>query len=151
MAAAQVPGNERGMEHISQRFRNIENKLGQVLDILEGRAGEARRLVNVERERYSRLIQDITAMFKCPICLDLVRFPAIVHPSCRCIIGCAACVVQIVDNHCPLCRGEMDNDQPSLHMPNLTDRLSRDQDHLRNEPVDHSANAQLADAQPANL
>ena len=94
MAAAQVPGNERGMEHISQRCRIIENKLGQILDILEGRAGEAWRLVNIEREHYLR--QDITAMFKCPVSLDLVRFPAIVCPSCGRIIGCAACVVQIV-------------------------------------------------------
>ena len=36
-------------------------------------------------------------------------------------------------------------------MPDLTDQLNHDQDHLRNEHVDHSANVQLADAQPANL
>ena len=107
------------------------------------------QLLREERQKLSDFKRSLCSIFKCPICLDTISFPAVMHPACRRIIGCERCVRQIQDTSCPLCRGDMsalDEDRPRILLPDLTELLSDDQGHSDQQPVVQApVDPQLAD------
>ena len=96
---------------MEERLQKLEESILHENKELRELSVEKDKLVKNSKEQFHQLRQ----CFECLVCNSTTKFPAMVSPCCRIVLGCETCIEQwlVTSPQCPHCRVGMTIDECS--------------------------------------